>query len=69
MQTLAAAARAALAAGACLVAALPASAQSSLSMYGLVDMSVGSFKNPGGAATKGVVSGNMTTSYFGLKGS
>ncbi|MCP5270765.1 MAG: porin [Burkholderiaceae bacterium] len=69
VQTLAAAARAALAAGACLVAALPASAQSSLSMYGLVDMSIGSFKNPGGAATKGVVSGNMTTSYFGLKGS
>ena len=69
VQTLAAAARAALAAGACLVAALPASAQSSLSMYGLVDMSVGSFKNPGADATKGVVSGNMTTSYFGLKGS
>lgn len=69
VQTLAVAARAALAAGACLAAAVPASAQSSLSLYGLIDMSVGSFQNPGADATKGVVSGNMTTSYYGMKGS
>jgi predicted porin len=60
---------AALAAGACLCAALPASAQSSLSLYGLVDLSVGSFQSPGGTSNKQVASGNMTTSYFGFKGS
>lgn len=69
VQTLAVAARVALAFGACLAAAGPASAQSSVSLYGLLDLSVGSFKAPGGSASKGVDSGNMTTSYLGFKGS
>ena len=59
---------AALAAGACLCAALPASAQSSVSLYGLIDLSAGSFQNPGADSSKAIASGNMTTSYFGLKG-
>jgi predicted porin len=58
-----------LALGAALSAAGAAQAQSSVSLYGLVDLSVGSFQSPGGDAAKGVNSGNMTTSYYGLKGS
>jgi predicted porin len=60
----------ALAAGAFLILAATSSAQaqSSVSLYGLMDLSVGSFQNPGADASKGVVSGNMTTSFFGLKG-
>ncbi len=49
--------------------ASPAWAQSAVTMYGLLDVSVGSTQAPGGTATKGVDSGKMTTSYFGLKGS
>jgi predicted porin len=41
---------------------------SSVSLYGLVDMSVGSTKVPGGQAIKNADSGKMTTSYFGVKG-
>lgn len=44
-----------------------ASAQS-VSLYGLIDMSVARTQNPGGAATKGVESGKMSTSYWGVKG-
>jgi predicted porin len=44
-------------------------AQSSVTLYGLIDLSVGSSKSPGGAANKNLSSGNMTTSYVGLKGS
>lgn len=69
VQPLTATARAVLLAGACLAPALPAAAQSSLSLYGLVDVSVGRFQNPGADALGGVVSGNMTTSYYGMKGS
>ena len=58
-----------LALGAALSAAGTAQAQSSVSLYGLVDLSVGSFQSPGADATKGVNSGNMTTSFYGLKGS
>lgn len=58
----------ALAAGALAALAGAAHAQSSVSLYGLLDMSVGRFQAPGAAATKGVDSGNMSTSYFGLKG-
>lgn len=46
-----------------------AQAASSVSLYGLVDVSVGSTQAPGGASIKGADSGKMTTSYFGLKGS
>lgn len=52
-----------------LGAASGAQAQNSVTLYGLIDLSVGSFQAPGGEAIKGVNSGNMSTSYFGLKGS
>lgn len=58
----------ALVAGAIAALAGAAQAQNSVTLYGLMDMSVGRFQNPGGVASKGVVSGNMTTSFFGLKG-
>ena len=58
----------ALGAGALVALAGAAHAQSSVSLYGLLDMSVGRFQAPGAAASKGVDSGNMSTSYFGLKG-
>ena len=55
---------------ACLaVTALGAHAQSSVTLFGLVDMSIGSNKAPGGLRQTGVDSGKMTTSYFGLRGS
>jgi predicted porin len=51
-------------------AALPcgAFAQSSVTLYGLVDASVGSFQNAGAARIKKEQSGNMTTSFFAFKG-
>ncbi|MBO9689710.1 porin [Roseateles chitosanitabidus] len=46
-----------------------ARAQSSVSLYGLVDVSVGSSKNPGAVdAVKNVESGKMSTSFIGFKG-
>jgi predicted porin len=48
--------------------AMPASAQSSVTLYGLLDLSVGSFQAPGGKADNAVSSGNMSTSYIGFKG-
>lgn len=51
-----------------LAAATSAQAQSSVSLYGLVDMSVGQFQNAGALKNKAVASGNMTTSFFGFKG-
>ena len=51
------------------VTALGAQAQSSVTLFGLVDMSIGSNKAPGGLRQTGVDSGKMTTSYFGLRGS
>jgi predicted porin len=50
-------------------AATSAQAQSNLTLYGLIDLSAGSFQAPGGASKKGIDSGNMSTSYWGLKGS
>ncbi|MEO3689854.1 porin [Roseateles paludis] len=53
-----------------LAAASTAQAQSSVNLYGLLDLSVGQTKAPGtSGAVKSVDSGNMTTSFFGLKGS
>ena len=49
--------------------ALGAQAQGNVSLYGLLDMSAGSFQNPGADAVKRVESGKMTTSYIGFKGS
>ena len=46
-----------------------AQAQSNVTLYGLIDLSVGSFQSPGGVSKQGVDSGNMSTSYWGLKGS
>ncbi|MDT7834825.1 porin [Aquabacterium sp. OR-4] len=45
-----------------------AAAQSSVTIFGLVDLSAGRTQAPGGAAVKGVESGKMTTSYWGLRG-
>jgi predicted porin len=44
-------------------------AQSTVTAFGLVDMSLGSTKAPGATASvKGAESGKMTTSYFGFRG-
>lgn len=51
------------------VTALGAHAQSAVTAYGLVDLSLGSTKAPGGIAQTGVDSGKLTTSYFGFRGS
>lgn len=59
-----------LAALAVFGAALPAAqAQSSVTLFGLVDLSIGSNKAPGGERTNNVDSGKMTTSHFGFRGS
>ena len=51
-----------------LAAATTASAQSSVQLYGLIDVSVGQFEAAGGTNTKAVANGNMTTSHIGFKG-
>lgn len=53
-----------------LLAALaaPAQAQSSVSLYGLIDVSAGQFQAAGAVKNKAVESGKMTTSYLGFKG-
>ncbi len=51
------------------LAAPAVSAQSSVTVYGLIDLSVGSSKAPGGSTDKNINSGNMTTSFIGFKGS
>lgn len=53
---------------AALTALGAAQAQSSVTLSGLIDMSAGQFQAPGGLKTKAVQSGNMTTSFFGVKG-
>ncbi|MEZ5645039.1 MAG: porin [Burkholderiaceae bacterium] len=49
--------------------AVGAHAQSSVNIYGLVDLSVGTTKAPGGTSTTALSSGKMTTSYLGFSGS
>ena len=44
-------------------------AQSAVTLFGLIDMSVGQTQDPGGKSVKNANSGNMTTSFFGVKGS
>lgn len=56
----------AMAAG--LALAAPGAAAQTISMHGLIDLSAGRTQAPGGAATQGVDSGKMTTSYIGLRG-
>ncbi|SEK98311.1 Outer membrane protein (porin) [Roseateles sp. YR242] len=73
-KTLSLTARAALGTpSALLVLALagsPAFAQSSVSLYGLVDVSIGASRTAGTAdSIKNVDSGKMTTSFIGFKGS
>jgi predicted porin len=48
--------------------AAPAHAQSSVSIYGLMDMSVGQFQTSGAQKVWRADSGNMTTSFIGFKG-
>ncbi|MCX7258270.1 MAG: porin [Polaromonas sp.] len=50
------------------VTALGAQAQSSVTVYGLVDVSIGSTKPVGGTAQTSVDSGKLTTSYYGFRG-
>lgn len=58
-----------LATGSVLVMTLLAAhAQDSTSVYGLVDMSIGSTKAPGGTSTTSMDSGKMTTSFIGFGG-
>ncbi len=61
--------RAAALAAAGLLAAAGAQAQSSVQLYGLVDLSVGQFQTAGSPKLKRLDSGNMSTSYIGFKGS
>lgn len=49
--------------------AATAQAQSSVQLYGLVDMSAGQFQTAGAAKTWRAESGNMSTSFIGFKGS
>ncbi|MBP6903440.1 MAG: porin [Burkholderiaceae bacterium] len=66
-RTAAASATAALAS--LLLAAVPAAqAQSTVTLTGMFDLSVGQTQNPGGAKTKAVESGRMSTSWFGVNG-
>lgn len=58
-----------LAVAALTAMAASAQAQSSVQVYGLIDMSAGQFQNAGGTKDKAVQSGNMSTSHFGFKGS
>jgi predicted porin len=61
---------AAAAAALCLSLGLcaPTFAQSSVSIYGLLDASVGQMQNAGAVKDKRVDSGNMTTSFIGFSG-
>jgi predicted porin len=54
------------AASLCLSAS--ALAQSSVSLYGLVDVSAGQFQDAGASKVKKAQSGNMSTSHLGFKG-
>lgn len=56
---------------AAIICATPfaAQAQSNVTIFGLIDMSVGRSQAPGGVAQTGVDSGKMSTSNFGFKGS
>ena len=52
-----------------LGASVPSSAQSTSTIYGLMDMSVGRFQAAGAQKVWKADSGNMSTSYIGVKGS
>lgn len=61
--------KAAAVAAALLAAGSAAQAQSSVQLYGLLDLSAGQFQNAGGLKVKRLDSGNLATSYIGFKGS
>ncbi len=44
-------------------------AQSTVTMYGLIDLSAGQSQAPGAKSTKGIDSGSMSTSFIGFRGS
>ncbi|MDO9436660.1 porin [Hydrogenophaga sp.] len=50
------------------LSAIGAQAQSSVQVFGGIDMSFGSTKAPGGTSITGVDSGKMTTSHYGFTG-
>ena len=52
----------------CCAASTSALAQFTPTLYGLIDMSVGRFQDPGGPRTYRADSGSMTTSYLGFNG-
>lgn len=56
-----------LALAAALLAGASAQAQTTAQVYGLADLSVGSFKTSGGDRTRQVASGRMATSFLGFK--
>jgi len=56
------------AAALCLGATVPAHAQSSVKLYGLIDLNVGRFQNAGGVKTYQVSNGDFSTSYIGFAG-
>jgi len=60
--------RATALAAASLCACAGASAQSTVSIYGLMDASVRSYQTAGSTKNKEVASGDMTTSFIGFKG-
>ena len=58
-----------LAGAAALLAAAAAQAQSTATLYGLIDMSAGRFQNVGGEKIWKAENGAMTTSFLGFRGS
>ena len=52
-----------------LGSSVPAWAQSSVQIYGLLDVSAGQFQNAGGLKVKRLDSGNFSTSHIGFRGS
>ncbi|ABR90203.1 porin [Janthinobacterium sp. Marseille] len=58
-----------LALAAMLACGTASQAQSSVQVYGLIDVALAYDKQPGKAGVTGVENGKMTTSYLGLKGS
>lgn len=54
---------------ACAAFCAGAQAQSSVSIYGLINMDVGQYQVAGAPRIKSVQSGNMSTSFLGFKGS
>lgn len=58
-----------LASAALLSTSVCAQTQPQVTVFGLLDLSVGETKAPGGISNRSVDSGKMTTSHFGLRGS